>query len=370
MCGRFANGLAYDEFRRSVASALPPDSFKGNDDPDDYHPSYNVAPGTRYPIVRAEGTSLVIEAMRWGIPLNKLGSSGQGEPAAGHRVINSRSDTLMNTKSTWHKLLATRRCVVFCQGFYEWQKVRIPGEKDHFRRIPHFVGMHDPGKGRIDANGHERRLMPMAGLWTDIAGEDEHMFTIVTTQSNKQLDFLHDRMPLILPDIEAILLWLGFGKEEPNIEASARLLRPYDGTLDCYPVPPEVGKVGVSRPNLILPVSNRKDGIASMFASVQAKNERASSDIKREPAEADEVPSLEERWKGKSEHDEVLPAKEEHRSPTHTERLPATSTTPKREGKAVHSAVRLSPSPSPKRRKTDSTRPPNTPSLDSFWKTS
>lgn len=265
-------------------------------------------------------------------------------------------------------MLATRRCVVFCQGFYEWEKVRIPGEKDQFRRIPHFVGMHDPGKGRIDAYGHERRLMPMAGLWTDVAGENEHMFTIVTTQSNKQLDFLHDRMPLILPDVEAILLWLGFRKEEPDMDSLARLLRPYNGVLDCYPVPPEVGKVGISRPNLILPVSNRKDGIASMFASVQAKNERASSDIQRETAE-DEVPSLEERWKGKSE-DEVLPSEDAHRCPTHTERLPVIATTPKREGKTVHGAGWPSPSPSPKRRKTERTRPPNTPSLDSFWKTS
>lgn len=369
MCGRFANGLAYDEFRRSVASALPPDSFKDEDHPDDYSPTYNVAPATRYPVVRAESTSLVIEAMRWGIPLNKLGSSGQGEPAAGHRVINSRSDTLMNTKSAWYKLLTTRRCVVFCQGFYEWQKIRIPGERDLFRRIPHFVGMQEPGKGRIDAHGRERRLMPMAGLWTDAAGEDEHMFTIVTTQSNKQLDFLHDRMPLILPDMNALLLWLGLGKEEPDVEALVRLLRPYDGALDCYPVPPEVGKVGVSHANLILPVSHRKDGIASMFASVQAKNERASSDIKRKAAN-DTVLPPEERWKGKSEHDEALPAEDAPNSPPHTIRSSSASTPTKRGGMAAHRAGRPSPSPSPKRRKTERTPPADTPSLDTFWKTS
>lgn len=61
-----------------------------------------------------------------------------------------------------------QRCVVFTQGFYEWQKAG--GGK-----IPHFIGMDQIGQGRQDKAGEDKMLMPMAGLWEKchIEGEEE-----------------------------------------------------------------------------------------------------------------------------------------------------------------------------------------------------
>jgi hypothetical protein len=173
----------------------------------------------------------------------------------------------------WTPILrAGKRCVVFCQGFYEWQK-----KDDGAQRIAHFVGMRDAGHGRTDVKGEQRALMPMAGLWEkcSIDGEDIYSFTIITTESNHQLTFLHDRMPVILPNHEAIQIWLGI--QSASNEQICSLLRPYDaGKLDCYTVPREVGRVGTDDQSFILPVASRKDGIAAAFSRAQ-KSKAASS---------------------------------------------------------------------------------------------
>lgn len=53
-----------------------------------------------------------------------------------------------------------------------------------------------------------------------------YSFTIITTSSNSQLSFIHDRMPVFLEDEASIKAWLdpqvGWGKELAN------MLKPYD----------------------------------------------------------------------------------------------------------------------------------------------
>lgn len=71
-------------------------------------------------------------------------------------------------------------------------------------------------------------------------------------------------MPVILPNSQAIMTWLG-AKPASSREICS-LLKPYDaGSLDCYTVPTEVGRVGRDDPSFILPIKSRKDGIAAAF---------------------------------------------------------------------------------------------------------
>lgn len=76
-------------------------------------------------------------------------------------------------------------------------------------------------------------------------GEAEELrtFTIVTTSSNKQLSFLHDRMPVILPDVRSMNTWLDTSSQTWTTDL-ANLLVPFEGKMECYPVAKEVGKVG------------------------------------------------------------------------------------------------------------------------------
>lgn len=313
MCGRFANAQSIPQYRAAVRDELPNrQPPTPAPDADDYTPSHNVAPQTRSPVVRRELSwererrlkslknptdedrkyQLILQTMKWGlIPRFHKKPPSYGEA---YKTINARDDTVLSPqRSMWHPLLPSQRCVVFVQGFYEWQKRGAPGDGDKVERIPHFVGMAEPGQGRNDKTGHGKRLMPLAGLWERVRfeGEDKplYTFTIVTTASNSQLGFLHDRMPVILPTAEAISTWLGMDAE-PKSDAEvkkgvelddswsfevAKLLRPLQSELECYKVPKEVGKVGNSDPSFILPIEGRKDGLKAFFAKQKQPNQTA-----------------------------------------------------------------------------------------------
>lgn len=54
---------------------------------------------------------------------------------------------------------------------------------------------------------------------------------------------LHDRMPVILDSAEDAQLWLDTSSQEWSKDV-ADLLKPFEGELECFIVPKEVGKVG------------------------------------------------------------------------------------------------------------------------------
>jgi hypothetical protein len=118
--------------------------------------------------------------------------------------------------------------------------------------------------------------MLFAGLWDSVTyegSEDKlYTYTIITTDSNKQLSFLHDRMPVILEaDGQELKDWLdptnaGWSKEMQC------LLRPFNGELECYPVDKDVGKVGNNSPLFVVPVDSKdnKKNIANFFSTQRA----------------------------------------------------------------------------------------------------
>ena len=116
-------------------------------------------------------------------------------------------------------------------------------------------------------------MMLLAGLWDSCTyeGEDEkrYTFTIITTDSNPQLRFLHDRMPVILePGSEELKTWLDPNRYSWSKELQG-LLKPYQGELEIYPVAKEVGKVGNDSPNFIIPVGGKenKQSIENFFGT-------------------------------------------------------------------------------------------------------
>jgi putative SOS response-associated peptidase YedK len=197
--------------------------------------------------------------MKWGlIPFWTKRSPDYGSML---RTINCRDDSLLDNKGMWTSMKQKKRCLVIAQGFYEWLK-KGPGGKE---KIPHFVKRKD---------GH---LMCFAGLWDCVQYEDSeeklYTYTIITTDSNKQLSFLHDRMPVILdPGTDAIKKWLDPTRNKWSKELQS-VLRPFDGELECYPVSKEVGKVGNNSPDFIVPVDSKenKNNIANFFGNAKAK---------------------------------------------------------------------------------------------------
>lgn len=114
-----------------------------------------------------------------------------------------------------------------------------------------------------------------------------YTYTIITTDSNKQLKFLHDRMPVILePGSDSIRTWLDPQRHEWSRELQA-LLKPFAGELEAYPVSKDVGKVGNNSPSFMVPIASRenKSNIANFFANAAAKKKDAPA----KPAATDDT---------------------------------------------------------------------------------
>lgn len=197
-------------------------------------------------------TKYKLQAMKWGlIPFWTKRSPDYGSMM---RTINCRDDSLSTSGGMWNTMKQRKRCIVVCEGFYEWLKKNNGKEK-----IPHFVKRKDG------------QLMCFAGLWDCVKYEDQeeklYTYTIITTDSNKQLKFLHDRMPVIFDQgSEAVRTWLDPGRAEWSRDLQS-LLKPYDGELECYPVDRAVGKVGNNSPSFVVPIDSKenKKNIANFF---------------------------------------------------------------------------------------------------------
>ncbi|KAL8912776.1 MAG: hypothetical protein Q9172_007441 [Xanthocarpia lactea] len=212
-------------------------------------------------------TRYKLQAMKWG--LVPFWTKRNPDYASVLRTINARDDSLAQSGGMWNTMKQKKRCIVVAQGFYEWLKKNGGKEK-----VPHFTKRKDG------------QLMCFAGLWDCVqyeGSEEKHYtYTIITTDSNKQLSFLHDRMPVILENgSDALWTWLDPNRTEWSRELQS-LLKPFEGELECYPVSKEVGKVGNNSPSFIIPVASteNKHNIANFFGN--AKKDMVEKEEKKE----------------------------------------------------------------------------------------
>ncbi|KAF9219323.1 DUF159-domain-containing protein [Gyrodon lividus] len=272
MCGRYALGLQHAQIRG--LPGYPQLEVNEWVDEDNFMPRYNITPNTNGPVIRRRSchspfesaseasfsSPLVMQTMRWGIQHGEEGSKGA-------RAINARSENLVKGVGRWNKFRGKNRCIVVCQGYFEWQtKGKV--------KLPHFT-KHPDGK-----------VMLMAGLYESTVekgnSQQTYTFVIVTTHASKALSWLHDRQPVILSAKEDISRWLDTSSQTWSSDL-ARLLRPWEDAqapLQCYQVPKEVGKVGAESAKFVQPIANRKDGIQAMFAKQWSK--QAGASVKRQ----------------------------------------------------------------------------------------
>lgn len=80
------------------------------------------------------------------------------------------------------------------------------------------------------------------------------------------------------------------------------ILKPYEGALECYPVPKEVGKVGNNSPDFIVPVNSKenKSNIANFFENAK-KEEKPTATYKVPETFPKEEPVLPEGKVAKEE---------------------------------------------------------------------
>jgi len=219
MCGRYAITSAPEAIRRLF----------GYDDQPNFPPRYNVAPTQPVPVVRLAAGKRQFALVRWGLipPWVK-------DPKSFSLLINARGESVLD-KPAFRSAMRRRRCLFPADGFYEWKRA---GE----RKTPYYIHLRAGGP------------MALAGLWETWMGpngEEMESAAIVTTQANRTLAPLHDRMPAIVaPD--AFDFWLDSAKVDG--EAAAALIAPApEGLLALHEVSSAVNRTANDGPQLIEP---------------------------------------------------------------------------------------------------------------------
>jgi putative SOS response-associated peptidase YedK len=228
MCGRFA--------RRSTQQVLADWFGVELEDMPWFAPSYNVAPQSVQPVVRLNRDSGGREfaQMRWGlIPF------WAKDAKMGYTTINARAEEVAS-KPAYREALKKRRCLIPADAFYEWQRP-TPDSREKTKHPFAFALK----SGQPYA---------IAGLWErwqpkeSAAAEALETFTILTTDPNKLMEPVHNRMPVILAPRDYDR-WLDPGDPaRPPID----LLRPFPAEeMRAWPVSDRVGNVRNNDPQLL-----------------------------------------------------------------------------------------------------------------------
>lgn len=195
MCGRYS--IYAIEQQLAAYGFRTPKNFK---------PRYNAAPSEQLPVITEDGT----EYMRWGLipSFSKAFSTT-------YSTINARSEGIEKSR-LYGRLLKDHRCLIPANSFFEWV-VTNTGKQ------PKLIKLKD------------RELFFFAGLWDhwyDAEKKEFRSFTILTCEPNPFMAKIHNRMPVILEEIE-LRSWL----EEKEYIDFKQVLDPFKGKdLTAYPV--------------------------------------------------------------------------------------------------------------------------------------
>ena len=218
-----------------------------------FPPRYNVAQTQPVPIVRLAEGQRHFALVRWG-----LIPAWVKDPKGFSLLINARAESVLD-KPAFRNAMRRRRCLIPADGFYEWRE--SGGRKQAF-----FVRRKDGGP------------FAFAGLyetWTGPNGEELDTAAIVTTNANRTLSVIHDRMPVILPP-QAFDLWLDCAKVDAAT-ATALLVPARDDAMEAHQVSPAVNRVANDTAALIAPCVEPTNEPAAATPS-------ASPDAKPKPA--------------------------------------------------------------------------------------
>ena len=243
MCGRFVASRPVEEIVEEFAVdevRLPEELLAG--------PRFNVAPqaevlGVRE-VERHEDGALErrLGSYRWG-----LVPSWAKDPRIGARAFNARADTLVE-RPMFRTAVAKRRLIIPADGFYEWQRLGGSGRKAVrqpwcFRRadghLMGFAGLYELWRPRDASTGEPE------GDWLRTC-------TIITTDANKLMAPIHDRMPVVLGP-EQYEQWLEPGPIEPGLLTELLAPAPED-FLVGYEVSREVSDARSEGPQLVEPL--------------------------------------------------------------------------------------------------------------------
>jgi putative SOS response-associated peptidase YedK len=133
-----------------------------------------------------------------------------------NHTINAQSEDAA-TKPSFRAPFKNKRCLIPANGFYEWGTVGGQYQPYYFKlksgEMFAFAGLYD--------------------IWKDVEGKGFKTFTILTTQANKVVGKIHDRMPVILHQKDEVI-WTD--NATFDLRKLSAVMRPYpDAVLESYP---------------------------------------------------------------------------------------------------------------------------------------
>ncbi len=209
MCGRFALTIHPRLLAELFGLAVTPVEMPAR---------YNIAPSQPVAAIAAQesGRGRELRWLRWG-----LIPHWAKEESMGRKLINARAETVAQ-KPAFREAFRKQRCLIPADGFYEWQTAA--GGKQ-----PYFIHL------------LTRKTMALAGLWErwmGPGGEAVDSCTIVTAESNRMIQNIHTRMPVIL-ERKNYAYWLD--RKNQDAEQLRQLLVPYPAEMmEMYEVCPRV----------------------------------------------------------------------------------------------------------------------------------
>jgi putative SOS response-associated peptidase YedK len=209
VCGRFT---------RFTPAADIATTFSAVTSQVEIQPSYNIAP-TRSIYVVKGGVSRAINELHWG-----LVPAWSKDISRASSMINARVESVRE-KPSFRNLLASNRCVIPVNGYYEWKQVPVKGKVS--AKQPFYFS------ASVESEYCHDGMLAIAGLWTTWGNGEEFYSscTALTTEATERISIVHHRMPMLL-DKQRLDLWLS---DDTKIDLD-ELAIPIDLQIDIHPV--------------------------------------------------------------------------------------------------------------------------------------
>lgn len=214
-----------------------------------YQPSYNIAPTDITPVLVSakhfheddsaavdetqfkNASDRVIVPMMWGmVPFWHHGNDHRNH---GLTTNNCRLEGMLQSKLYSNAVRNGQRCVVVCEGFYEWQTTDPKATKSsqraaYYAYMPQGDGIKIEQPETWNQRVGDLNLLKMAGLfdcWTNENGDQLYSYSIITFESDDKFNWLHHRSPAILETEQQVDDWLDF-KRVTDTKQLMALLQP------------------------------------------------------------------------------------------------------------------------------------------------
>ena len=185
MCGRYY--IAEDDQAEELKQIIDMINRKHNGE---VKTAGEVFPSETVPVIATSRTQKITPfAMEWGYSTSD-----------GNRLINARSETA-SQKPTFRDGMLQRRCIIPASWYFEWNK-------------------NEKGRPKYAIGAENKNVIYMAGIYR--FEHDKPVFSILTRDPAESIQFIHHRMPVILPR-EAVRDWLNTSYRAEEVLQSAML---------------------------------------------------------------------------------------------------------------------------------------------------